>query len=54
MLAVRMEGHVIDADHEEPISGAMVTTVEMYHPGRCARVAERASATANANGMFLL
>jgi hypothetical protein len=53
-IAVHVEGRVIDADRDQPIPGAIVTTVQMCHPGLCAQVDQPTSTTANGNGMFVL
>jgi len=54
LVAAQIEGRVIDADHERPIPGALVTTVSVCYPGRCGNVDQPSSTVADGNGMFRL
>ena len=54
LFAAQIEGRVIDADHERPIPGALVTTVSVCYPGRCGNVDQPSSTVADGNGMFRL
>jgi hypothetical protein len=54
LVAAQIEGRVIDADLEEPIPGARVTTVQVCYPGRCGPADQPYSTVANENGMFRL
>ena len=53
-IAVRVEGRVIDAETEESIPRANVTTSGVCHPERCGPVDQPTSAVADENGMFVL
>jgi hypothetical protein len=53
-VSVRVEGRVIDAETEQPIPRATVSTVGVCYPGRCEAVEQPTSATADDNGMFVI